>query len=335
MTQDTNFPPMPIGWFAVGLSKDLAPGDVESVRYFGEDLVLYRTDSGEARLSGAYCPHLGAHLGDGKVSGDRIVCPFHSFEFDGSGRCVKTPYPSGRPPAKARIEQYPIVEQSGVIFAWYHPQGAQPTFDIAPVDEAGWSKYIWKRFEFRGHPQETTENSVDLGHFSVVHGYTDSGAEGPLNIDGPLLTASYRMHRSGEFVGLPHVKVRADFDVTAWGLGYSRVQARVRQIKNWEARLLVLSTPIDHETIHLRLGMAMRDFPIKFLNPIVQFATAKAYQHDVAQDIPVWSKKIHIRRPMLAEGDGPIGAYRRYAKQFYVSEDVSEVVPVARLRRAR
>ena len=35
--------PIPNGWFAVAWSKDLVHGDVKRVRYFDEELVVFRT----------------------------------------------------------------------------------------------------------------------------------------------------------------------------------------------------------------------------------------------------------------------------------------------------
>src|SRR6185436_3368986 len=57
--------PIPNGWFAVAWSKDFVPGDVKRARYFGQDLVLFRTRDGHMRVLDAYCPHLGAHLAEG------------------------------------------------------------------------------------------------------------------------------------------------------------------------------------------------------------------------------------------------------------------------------
>ena len=42
--------PMPNGWFAVEWSRELREGDVKPLEYFGEELVLFRTRSGEARV---------------------------------------------------------------------------------------------------------------------------------------------------------------------------------------------------------------------------------------------------------------------------------------------
>ena len=57
--------PIPFGWFFVHYSDDLKIGDVKTLRYFGQDLVLFRNEGGAAGMLDAYCPHLGAHLGHG------------------------------------------------------------------------------------------------------------------------------------------------------------------------------------------------------------------------------------------------------------------------------
>lgn len=59
------------GWFFVHYSDDLRIGDVKTLRYFGQDLVLFRNEGGEAGMLDAYCPHLGAHLGAWRAGGGR------------------------------------------------------------------------------------------------------------------------------------------------------------------------------------------------------------------------------------------------------------------------
>jgi len=92
-------PRYPNGWFQVAYANELAPGAVKPLRYFGKDLVLFRTEGGEAKLLDAHCPHLGAHLGHGgKVKGDCIECPFHAWKFDGAGARPADPHGKKRPP---------------------------------------------------------------------------------------------------------------------------------------------------------------------------------------------------------------------------------------------
>src|SRR5690349_11235672 len=84
--------PIPTGWFQIAYSDELPPGAVVPLRYFGKDLVLFRTETGKLTLLDAHCPHLGAHLGHGgKVRGEVIECPFHAWQFGATGECVAVP----------------------------------------------------------------------------------------------------------------------------------------------------------------------------------------------------------------------------------------------------
>ena len=39
--------------------------------------------------------------------------------------------------------------------------------------------------------------------------------------------------------------------------------------------------------------------------------------HDAQQDFLIWENKRYLARPALARGDGPIGKFRLWARQFY------------------
>jgi 3-ketosteroid 9alpha-monooxygenase subunit A len=90
----------PRGWFMVGVSAD-ATTTPKAVRYFGEELVLYRGESGRVFLVEAYCPHMGTHLAKNTTSyvvvdhehveGDNIRCPYHGWRFGPDGQCNQIP----------------------------------------------------------------------------------------------------------------------------------------------------------------------------------------------------------------------------------------------------
>src|SRR4029077_10902210 len=62
-TGEDRFPfPVPNVWFIVATAGGLSPGGVRPLRYFGEDIVVFRTEDGTPHVVDAYCPHLGAHL---------------------------------------------------------------------------------------------------------------------------------------------------------------------------------------------------------------------------------------------------------------------------------
>jgi hypothetical protein len=77
-----NFPfsPYTSGWFQVGWSGEYTSGDVRPLRYFGQDLVCYRTMTGGLMIADAYCPHLGA----GSVPRSRMTA-WSVHSMDGVG----------------------------------------------------------------------------------------------------------------------------------------------------------------------------------------------------------------------------------------------------------
>src|SRR5271167_167629 len=48
------------GWYVIGYSGEIKPGEVKPARWFNQDLVVFRTASGVLSVLDAYCPHMGA-----------------------------------------------------------------------------------------------------------------------------------------------------------------------------------------------------------------------------------------------------------------------------------
>ena len=62
---------------------------------------------------------------------------------------------------------------------------------------------------------------------------------------------------------------------------------------------------------------ALRHVPAKWLDRVIGPAMIRSYENDVHQDFDIWTNKRYVHPPALAEGDGPVGKYRRWARQFY------------------
>ena len=60
------------GWFQLGWSDTVPPGELVSVTVLGHGLVARRTLAGNLVVTDAHCPHLGAHLGMGCAVGDGL-----------------------------------------------------------------------------------------------------------------------------------------------------------------------------------------------------------------------------------------------------------------------
>ncbi len=328
--------PYPNGWYVIAKSGDIKPNQVVTKAFMGEEIIVFRTEQGHISVMHAYCPHLGAHLGfGGKVIGENIKCPFHDFQFDTTGTCVKTGYDTP-PPAKCRVPTWQAQERNGFVWAWHDAKNNAPDWEIPQIDWAGWSPLMTHEWTLKSHPQETSENSVDIGHFSIVHGYKSVEVLKESEIDGAFLKAKYAIHRDADFMGKKGNIIRAEFDAIVMGLGCSFVEVLIPSF-GIETRNYVFARPLDGETISLTIAMSVKKIanpskihpllslvPQKWLNKLILYFTFKGYKNDVYQDFFVWENKKHIPHPALAKGDGPVGLYRRYVRQFYYADVVKE-----------
>lgn len=322
------FPHDPVGWFCVGAAADLPAGALRTEALFGRELVLYRTRAGRPALVEAHCPHMGAHFAHGgRVDGEHLRCPFHDFRFDADGACVATPYGQALPRG-CRARTWPVVERDGLLFAWHHPQAAAPSFALPSHDPAGWTRLRTHAWDLPSHPQEISENSVDLGHFQAIHRYRDLEVVAPLEVDGPTLRTTYAFHRRAADFGLPGT-LRLEIQIRVLGLGCSIVDVHADRLP-LRTRQYVLPTPTRPGHTRLRIGMHLqRPARWRHLSPglallpppvaeaLVGHTTLRLYARDVAQDLDVWRHKIYVHPPRLARGDGPIGRYRAWCEQFY------------------
>lgn len=320
--------PYPSGWFAACFSNELPPGAVLSRKLCDRDVVLFRTPSGVPAIVDAHCPHMGAHLGvGGRVDGEAIRCPFHGFRFAPDGACISTPYASKIPP-KCNLGSWPVREKNGIVLFWYHDRGAPPSFEVPEYDLQGWMPMVTKTFTVSTHPQETSENSVDLGHLAEVHNYSDLAILEDLQTDGPYLTVRYAMSRSG-FGPVRTAPIRSKFRVHVHGLGFSHVECHVEN-RNIRLRYWVLCTPTHDDQCELRgaataallerpamVSPALRLLPRRLATRLAQQVAFYEFCHDLQQDFEIWRHKRYVEPPLLAKGDGPVGLYRKWCRQFY------------------
>lgn len=307
----------PIGWFVVAFSEEVPAGEVVRLRYFGRDLIAYRGASGTPYLADAYCPHLGAHLGHGgAIEGETIRCPFHRWRFEGEGgRCVEIPY-SDKVPPRARLGALPVRELNGAIYAFHDPSGGPP-WELPELDEEGWTARRTVRWrDLRTHPQEVFENTVDTAHIGPIHAGRAATIVGKPSFDRERMEIDIEFQAPGDVVGMPGVVNDVQLHVSLRGLGWVAVDTHVRNV-GVRARQRIHVTPVDRETVDIRAVVQVRPTDDPAFTEELARIFYDAYVEDFAKDFPIWENKRYLARPLLAKGDGPIGAYRKWCTQFY------------------
>ena len=331
--------PFPEGWYFVASRRDVTKAKLIRKTWMGESIVVWCDDGGRVCVAEAFCPHLGADMGPeggGRICAGRLVCPFHGYEFDTTGQCVATPF--AEPPRTAKLRVFETREVLGLVFAWWGIGDRPPQWSLPPdpPDPEGWTDFeIWTT-RFPGHPQETTENSVDLAHLRYVHGYDNVSPVGEATVDGPRLESRFDFKRSRTIAKFAKFTFDISANTQVFGLGYSFVEVHEHSI-GMDMRLWVLATPVDGTLIDLtlvsqvfeirkprRLFVGLGFLPVSLRAPLMNRFLAAQQHDDVLQDVVIWGRKRYVSRPRLCRSDGKIMPYRAYCSQFYPEPSDSE-----------
>jgi 3-ketosteroid 9alpha-monooxygenase subunit A len=319
------------GWFQIGWSDDLAPGDVLAKRYFGTDLVLYRGLDGAVHVHDRYCQHLGASLAHGGcVTAEGIQCPFHGWVWDVAGRNVSIPY-QDRPNKARTVRPWPVREANEAIYVWNAPDGRTPDWEVVdaltltehaagaqfhPAGEVGRSHFTGLQI----HPQMVTENAVDAHHFRFVHRTPTSPVVLEEVVEGPTWWARVGFGR--RWAERPADEpVSADtantIEILWQGLG---VSVTTEHMRDGVRVIAINTTPVEDGVSEM-------------------FATYWIDRHDgddsdsgdgsyrrrldeaknaLPDDLQIWNHQIYLDPPALATEEGRgFRAMRRWARQFY------------------
>lgn len=177
---------IPNQWYAVLESHEVKRGKPVGATRMGEKMVFWRDQAGKVVAQSDLCPHRGVALSIGKVKGDCIMCPFHGFEFDSSGRCTVIPAngKNASVPKAFNVQTYPTHEAHGFIFLyWGKPAGdiGKPPW-FTDLDD-GFS-YASVTDHWDAHYSRVIENQLDVPHVPFVHA-TTIGRGSRTVMDGP------------------------------------------------------------------------------------------------------------------------------------------------------
>jgi nitrite reductase/ring-hydroxylating ferredoxin subunit len=157
----------PSTWYLIAAGSELRPGQVLAATVGATELVLFRDASGAAHALAAHCVHMGCHLKTGTVIGDRLRCPLHFRQFDGSGRCRGAP--GGKTAGAPSQPTHPLIERYGALFVFVGP-GPAPDFPMPhDLGDANCATRILPSVAFPLPWHGLVANGCDLDHLQSVH----------------------------------------------------------------------------------------------------------------------------------------------------------------------
>ncbi|HYR28426.1 MAG TPA: Rieske 2Fe-2S domain-containing protein [Thermoanaerobaculia bacterium] len=136
------------GWYVIASAKAIRRGAIVPAQIGKRNLAVFRDANGALHAVDRACPHLGADLTKGTVTGSGVQCVFH-------GRCVKP--------------GYAVRERWGLVWIW---AGASPAYEL-PSPEPQNEHHVLRLPPQRigCHAHVVLGNGLDLTHVTGVHGF--------------------------------------------------------------------------------------------------------------------------------------------------------------------
>ncbi len=316
-------------WHPIATTVDLDRDPVRRVRLLGENLTLFRSESGELGLIGERCPHRGVDLEYGIPDARGLRCPYHGWLFNPQGQCLEQPFDDRTRPdnakrrAKICIEAYPAEALGGLIFAYLGPAPAPllPRWDV--LARPGYDRAV-QIHVLPCNWLQCMDNSADPMHFEYLH----------------AALGNYTLKKQGKPPGMKMQKhVKIGFDRFKYGLMKRRLlEGEPETVDDWttghpmifpnilaqgaaHAPTLQIRTPIDDtHTLHFGYRTRLRqegapEKPFEVVREELFDANGKVIPDNIPeQDMLAWVAQGPISdrtREHLAASDTGIALYRR------------------------
>ncbi len=165
-------------WYAT-LPQDALSDGPKPFRLLGQDIVLFLGEDGAPAALEDRCRHRTAKLSKGWNRDGRVVCGYHGWEYDRTGRLKRIPqFPADQALPDACVTAYSARERYGYVWVCLGeplldipdlPQDRDPAFRRVHQFDERWACSALRMME----------NSFDNSHFSFVHRATFGDAEQP------------------------------------------------------------------------------------------------------------------------------------------------------------
>jgi nitrite reductase/ring-hydroxylating ferredoxin subunit len=204
------------GWYPLARSKSLAAGEARSFTILRQRVVVWRGEDAKLYALDAFCPHMGADLGNGTVVGNDLRCYFHQWQFSKEGRIAPGACAASKQLEKVRLKRYEVREYLGHVWIYAGEEVRTPLIVPAGLEDSEVEALKIAEPTLFAHHHVMMAGGIDLLHFATVHGIDiDFDFEHTTSDDfvldwtmsGPIANTSWRS-RIGRWLVGPEFKYR-------------------------------------------------------------------------------------------------------------------------------
>jgi vanillate O-demethylase monooxygenase subunit len=281
-----------------------------AARLLDQDLVLYRTAAG-VTVAADLCAHRGAPLSMGKLRDDHIVCAYHGYCYDGTGRCTTVPaHPHAPIPGKLHLRVFAATERYGLVWVRLadNPAAGIPAFP--EFDQPAFQQIAVPPFTWAASAGRQIESFCDVAHFAFVH-------ENTFAVRDPVVPRYAAQAVPGG--------VSADFTSHAGNVADPNAAAQA-----WR-RVYHVHLPFTaHLVIHFphggRLALLNASCPVSARKTQVFALVARDFEHDQpVAEVIAFQQRIYAEDQAVVERQNPEDLPIDLAEEVHVRADLTSV----------
>lgn len=197
-------------WYLVCLEDELTKQNPLGKKILGQEIVIFKTNSGNIQVLENRCCHRNVALSMGYVKDEAIKCAYHGWEFDSSGTCINIPSLADKTqiPSTACVKKYPVQVKHHMVWAFFGENDKASNITLPPMPELAKFPYVFNYHEVKADIKLVAESLIDPYHIDHVHRNSIKTFMGNLNrasvefnieMEGTALTGSYLRENTGNF----------------------------------------------------------------------------------------------------------------------------------------
>jgi len=178
-----------MGWYVVAEAKEITANKPYKITVWEKDYVIWKSSDHTYHALSDICPHKGAALSVGTIVNDRVMCPYHGYEFSHTGNLTIVPGICFQPMPQQNVPRFSVVEKQGWIYLntfeipWFTTQSQLDKLNkyifVEPEANNNTMSVILLNQMFYSYPRIVSENSLDIMHIAYVHTFGNKDKPAP------------------------------------------------------------------------------------------------------------------------------------------------------------
>src|SRR3954451_18662867 len=160
-------------WIPALQSQELPTPDGPPLRFrlLNENLIGFRTTSGEIGVIANACPHRGASLFFGRNEEEGLRCVYHGWKFDVAGNCTDMPSEPAESNFKSKVhaKASPTQERGGLVWIYMGPRAVPPPLPDLEVNMLPEGQYFVGAYASECNWLQSLEGDYDTIHLGFLH----------------------------------------------------------------------------------------------------------------------------------------------------------------------